>query len=145
MVDHGKLGGGHRLGEAGAVADLVLDPGDEVGQRFLALVGGEQGGDFVTGLRQAPARGAADVVDLDDVPAKVGADRPDDGALGGGEGRIGDRVAGKAGEFGAGLRADVDVFGGKAGGRRGGDEGRARPGAGRNRVGLASCPGPPPG
>ena len=38
VVTTGELGRARPLVEAGAVGDLVLDPGDQVGQRFLALV-----------------------------------------------------------------------------------------------------------
>ena len=82
--------------------DLVLDLGHQVGQRFLALVGGQQRGDLVAGLGQASARSAANVVDLDDMPAEVGADRPDDRALGGGEGRVGDGLTGERRRIGRG-------------------------------------------
>ncbi len=57
--------------------------------------------------------------------------------LRGGESGVGDGVPGQAGEFGAGLRADADVLGRKAGGRGGGDEARPRPGARGDGVGLA--------
>ena len=80
---HRQLGRGRRLGEIAAVVDRVLDLVDEVLDRLLALVGGELGGDFGARRGERLAALRLDRIDLDDVPAEIRLDRPDDRARGG--------------------------------------------------------------
>ncbi len=90
-----QLGRGNRVGEARAIVDLILDLGHQVGQSFLALGSRQLGSNLIVRLGKALAAGAANVVNLDDVPAQVGADGSDDAPFGGTECGIGHRRAGQ--------------------------------------------------
>ena len=127
--EHRQPVGGGDFFEGAAVGEAVLDLADEVGERVLALLGGELRGDFGAGIGEAAAGGGLDAFDLDHVEAGRGLDRADHASGGRREDLRGDGFTGAGDEFGAGHRADADVGGGEAGGRGGGGEGAARLGA----------------